>query len=360
MVKSLICVPLKLENKTTGLLYLENNSSAGIFDKEKLEIIDMLTYQLAIMLENVEIYRVLDRLNRTLENKIKQRTREVERQKDEINSQKDEILAQRDMLVEQKNKIEEQNKSVTDSIRYASRIQQAIMPADELIRFFFPKHFILYLPRDIVSGDFYWIGQRDNKIILAVIDCTGHGVPGAFMSVLGSSLLNEIIGKIKPLYAHEILNELRDRIIISLHQTGTMFEAKDGMDLALCIFEQDSMNIQFAGAFNSLLIIRDTEMILIKGDQMPVGIGDKAGTSFTNHVLELQKGDSLYMFTDGFASQFGGPERKSLGVNRLKEWLAGMQDKIMFEQKTLLEDKFKEWKGLEEQIDDVLVMGIKI
>jgi serine phosphatase RsbU (regulator of sigma subunit) len=234
------------------------------------------------------------------------------------------------------------------------------MPADELIKFFFPKHFILYMPRDIVSGDFYWIGRQDNKIILAVIDCTGHGVPGAFMSVLGSSLLNEIISKIHPVYAHEILNELRDRLIISLHQTGTLYETKDGMDLAMCIFEQDSMHIQFAGAFNSLLIIRESEMKEIRGDPMTVGIGDKAGTSFTNHELDLQKGDSLYLFTDGFASQFGGPERKSLGVNRLKEWLADMQDKIMFEQKTILEDKFKNWKGLEEQMDDVLVMGIKI
>lgn len=359
-IMSLICVPLKLDGKLTGLLYLENNSSSGVFDTERVEIIDMLDYQLAILLENVEIYQALERLNRTLENKVRHRTNEIEKQKDEISTQKDEIMAQRDLLAEQKKRIEEQNKGVTDSIKYAGRIQKAIMPADDLIKFFFPKHFILYMPRDIVSGDFYWLGRRDNKVILAVIDCTGHGVPGAFMSVLGSSLLNEIISRIQPLYAHEILNELRDSLIISLHQTGTMYETKDGMDLAMCIFEPGSMNIQFAGAYNSLLIIRDTEMKEIKGDPMPVGIGDKAGTSFTNHELELQKGDSLYLYTDGIADQFGGPENKSLGFTRLKEWLADMQDKIMFEQRSILEDKFNKWKGTLDQMDDVLVMGIKI
>jgi len=291
---------------------------------------------------------------------IEEKNKDLTDRNEEIIAQNDEILAQRDLLENQMEQISEQNKSITDSIKYASRIQQAMLPSEELIKFFFPKYFILFKPRDIVSGDFYWIGHIKNHTIIVVADCTGHGVPGSIMSMLGTSLLNEITSKIEKLLANEILNEVRDQLITSLRQTGQTEEAKDGMDIALCIISANKKKLQFAGANNPLYIVRDSELIEIKGDKMPVGIDIKAGKSFTNHEFSLSKGDSLYMFTDGYPDQFGGPESKKFGYRQFKELILNNQDRIMFDQQQVLDKTFEEWKKDEDQIDDVLVMGIKI
>jgi serine phosphatase RsbU (regulator of sigma subunit) len=253
-----------------------------------------------------------------------------------------------------------QKKQITDSIEYASRIQTAILPPGDYINKIIPDHFILYKPRDIVSGDFYWITHKDGKIIVAAVDCTGHGVPGAFMSMLGFAFLNEIVNKEKELKANEILNQLRDNVKKSLHQTGKDGEAKDGMDIALCIIDPENLTMQYSGAYNPLYLVRNKELITIKADRMPIGIYIAEKESFTNHETKIRKGDTIYIFTDGYIDQFGGPQTQKFKTAPFKDLIESNQDKPMAEQKKILEDNFEKWKGDYDQIDDVLVVGIKI
>mgnify|MGYP001279912091 FL=1 len=253
-----------------------------------------------------------------------------------------------------------QKKQITDSIEYASRIQRAILPPVEYIKTVVPEHFILYKPRDIVSGDFYWITHKEDKIIVAAVDCTGHGVPGAFMSMLGFAFLNEIVNKEKELKANQILNQLRTYVKDSLHQTGKENEAKDGMDIALCIIDPVKLNIQFAGAYNPLYLIRKNKLETIRADRMPIGIHIVEKESFTNHVVEVNKGDIIYIFTDGYIDQFGGAKSQKFKMAPFQDLLVTIKDKPMEDQKKLLDERFESWKGTNSQIDDVLVMGIKI
>lgn len=253
-----------------------------------------------------------------------------------------------------------QKKQITDSIEYASRIQTAILPPSDYIRKFIPEHFILYKPRDIVSGDFYWITHKDNKTIIAVVDCTGHGVPGAFMSMLGFAFLNEIVNKETELKASSILNQLRNYVKASLHQTGKEGEAKDGMDIALCIIDPDNLTMQYSGAYNPLYLIRNKEFISLKADRMPIGIYINEKESFTNHIIEIQKDDVIYIFTDGYIDQFGGSDMQKFKMVNFRKLLISIKEKPLDKQKQILEQKFTDWRGTCEQIDDVLVMGIKI
>lgn len=253
-----------------------------------------------------------------------------------------------------------QKRQITDSIEYASRIQTAILPPVDYIASVIPDHFILYKPRDIVSGDFYWITHKDGKIVVAVVDCTGHGVPGAFMSMLGFAFLNEIVNKETSLRANQILNQLRNYVKASLHQTGKEDEAKDGMDIALCIIDPDKQKLQYSGAYNPLYLLRSDDFISLKADRMPIGIHIIEKESFTNHEIDIQKGDIIYIFTDGYIDQFGGPNSSKFKMAPFKEMLVSVKDKPMTEQKELLEKEFYRWKGSREQIDDVLIMGIKI
>ncbi len=253
-----------------------------------------------------------------------------------------------------------QKRQITDSIEYACRIQTAILPPADYITSVIPDHFILYKPRDIVSGDFYWITHKEGKIVVAVVDCTGHGVPGAFMSMLGFAFLNEIVNKETDLKAHKILNQLRDYVKESLHQTGKEDEAKDGMDIALCIIDPEHQKLQYSGAYNPLYLIRNEEFISLKADRMPIGIHIIEKESFTNHEIDIQKGDIIYIFTDGYIDQFGGPKALKFKTGPFKEKLISIKEYPMSRQKEILETEFNNWKGTRDQIDDVLVMGIKI
>ena len=253
-----------------------------------------------------------------------------------------------------------QKKQITDSIEYASRIQTAILPPGDYIERVMPEHFILYKPRDIVSGDFYWITHKDGKIVVAAVDCTGHGVPGAFMSMLGFAFLNEIVNKEAELKANLILNQLRDYVKSSLRQTGKDDEAKDGMDIALCIIDPSNLKMQYAGAYNPLYLIRNQEFISLKADRMPIGIHILEKDSFTNHEIDIKKEDVIYIFTDGYIDQFGGEDKRKFKISPFRELLININNKSMNEQKQILEEEFYKWKGEHEQIDDILVMGIKI
>ncbi len=262
-------------------------------------------------------------------------------------------------IKQQRDKIFQQKQEITDSIQYASRIQSAVLPPDTMLSKL-QDHFILYKPRDIVSGDYYWMTLKDNMTVVAAADCTGHGVPGAFMSMLGISFMNEIVNKSDTTQANEILNQLRGNVISSLGQTGVEGEAQDGMDLALCVIDTKAMKIQFSGAYNPLYIIRNDELIEYKPDKMPIGIHKEKSDPFTNHLIDVEVGDALYMFSDGYVDQFGGVRQKKFMTKNFKELLLRINKKPMQEQKDILDNTIQEWMGSVEQIDDILVLGLRI
>ncbi|PID92555.1 MAG: hypothetical protein CSA96_02680 [Bacteroidetes bacterium] len=297
-------------------------------------------------------------MNRDLEKKVKERTNEVVLQKEEIEAQLDLTRLQKDTIVNQ-------NEQILDSIRYAERIQMAMLPPLEGLKNAFSEHFVLFKPRDIVSGDYYWVATEGARTLVAVADCTGHGVPGALLSMLGISSMNEIINRHKGLSANEILTLLRSLVIASLHQTGHGYEARDGIEIALIIADPEKGELQFAGANRPLYLFeadQDKEDAFhhFRADRMPIGIYEQEATDFRLQKTKLNKGDQIYLFSDGYVDQLGGPDRKTFRAGRFRKVLSSMQTDSMAEQKKMLERHFLEWKGTIEQIDDVLVMGLKV
>ncbi|QKG78822.1 tetratricopeptide repeat protein [Tenuifilum thalassicum] len=266
------------------------------------------------------------------------------------------------IILEEKNAlITRQKQEITDSIKYASRIQNAVLPTSKLISDVLPEHFVLFMPRDIVSGDFYWMTHKNEKVVLVAADCTGHGVPGAFMSMLGVSFLYEIVNKENILQPAEILNNLRNHIKTTLSQTGKLEEQKDGMDISLCVIDKSNQMIEWAGAYNPLYQIRNGELIEYKADKMPVAIHLNDFKSFTNHEINYLPGDTFYMFSDGYADQFGGPEGRKFMVKRLKRTLLEIHQKPMQEQREILEKVHLDWRGVNnDQIDDILIVGFRV
>jgi len=270
--------------------------------------------------------------NRILEEKVRERTAEIEAQKEEI----------------------------TSSIEYASRIQLAMLPMEDLFKKAFTDYFVFFKPRDIVSGDFYWINEDEKSVFLTVGDCTGHGVPGAFMSTLGISTLNEITANNQSLQANKVLNLLRKKIMGSLHQTGKEGEAADGMDIAFCILNKNKKTLQYAGAYNPLFIFQNGEFKEYKADRMPIGIHYGDAVPFTNYVINVNKGDTIYIFSDGYADQFGGPEGAKYKKANLKRLLTDIYYRPMVEQRNILETELAKWQGSLAQIDDITIIGVRI
>ncbi len=270
------------------------------------------------------------------------------------------LRIQKQAIEAQRDEINKQKKDITDSIHYAKRIQTALLPPENLLASMLPEYFILYKPRDIVSGDYYWASEKDGKAIIVAADCTGHGVPGAFMSMLGISFLNEIMQRETEITCSNILNKLRQNVISSLRQTGKVGESKDGMDLTIVIIDKQNKKLQFSGAYNPLLLIRNGELIPFKADKMPIGISDKVENSFTNHEINCEKNDTIYMFSDGYVDQFGGPDNSKYKSKPFKELLLTIQQKNMQEQQVILDETIEAWKGEQEQIDDILVIGIRL
>lgn len=282
-----------------------------------------------------------------LEGEVKQRTAELELRNQEI--------------IENKNEIERNAKNITDSIRYAKRIQKAIYPTTGQFKKLLPESFIFFKSKGIVSGDFYWIEEKGNKILFAACDCTGHGVPGAFISIVTNNLLNQAVkehGITKP---SQILDEVNKGITTTLHQTQEDSTVKDGMDAALCCYDRATGTLEFAGAYNGLYLVRKGELLEFKADNIPIGrfIGE-AFKTFTNHEIITQPDDVVYLFSDGFADQFGGPEGKKIKKNIFKNLLLDIWSLPMEEQREKLYNFFKSWQGELEQVDDVLVIGVRI
>lgn len=261
------------------------------------------------------------------------------------------------LLQAQRDQIAYQKKHIMDSIQYAKRIQTAILPSLELFTHSL-DHFVLFKPRDIVSGDFYWAEEIDGKYMIVTADCTGHGVPGALMSMLGVSLLNEIIISKEIKRPDLILNELRDKIIEALKQEpGNIL--KDGMDMTVCLLDRKKNLLQFSGANNPFYLISEGQLTQIKGDSMPVAIHDIMNP-FSLHQIELKPGDAFYTFSDGYADQFGGPAEKKFLIKNFRNLLLSIQDLPMIEQGNRLDEVFEDYRKELEQIDDVVIIGVKV
>jgi len=330
--QSIIYLPLFTKEKIIGVLTIQSYELNAYSDYH-LDILRNLANSISIAIDNATLYS-------NLEEKVKERTTEV---------------------VKQKEIIEEKNKHITDSIIYAKRIQRAILPPEETFNSYLNNSFVLYKPKDIVSGDFYWIEKKENKILFAVVDCTGHGVPGAFMSIIGYNGLNQIVNEYNVTQPDEILNRLNSIITNTLKQHADQSKIRDGMDMSVCCIDLKERKLEYAGANNPIFIVREGVVKEVKADKHPIGnfVGEKE-FHFTNNRIELEEGDSLYLFSDGYADQFGGPRGKKLKYTQFRELLLKHHLKPMKQQKIILDALFEEWRGDLEQIDDVCVIGLRI
>ena len=318
-------------------------------EKQKLILYFITFVLLLFVFLAYNIYRNY-RIKKEANIKLEEKNRTISAQKDEIEKQRDIAATQRDQIAYQK-------KHITDSIVYAKRIQTALLPSLELFSDDL-EHFVLYKPLDIVSGDFYWVTRRDNLQIIIAADCTGHGVPGAFMSMLGVTMLNELVLAKNVVMPDQILNSLRREIMVALKQSEEDDQVKDGMDMAVCTIDFSTSTLWYAGANNPLYLIRGKELIHYRPDKMPVAIHYRMN-DFALQKIELQKGDCFYIFSDGYADQFGGPDQRKFMSSQLKEVLVKISDLPMIQQGEKLNELFAKWQGDNPQVDDVILIGIR-
>jgi serine phosphatase RsbU (regulator of sigma subunit) len=288
-----------------------------------------------------------------LDIKLAAKSSEIKKQHDLLKGQKQEAIDQRDTISKQK-------ADLIDDLYYARFVQNAILPSEEMFNSLFKAHFILNQPKSVVSGDFYWGIRKNEKIIFAVGDCTGHGMSGALMTMAAAAFLNEIVTGLPQLSADQILNDLRKKVIQLLNQKGNMGEASNGMDIVLCMYDEKNSSIEFAGANNPLYIVRKGELEVIKGDRMPIGFYFNDELPFTSTKIQIAKGDTIYLFTDGYADQFGGPREKKFRYSQFQELLTEAADlQSMEEQYELIKNTMDEWIDGYEQVDDMLILGIR-
>lgn len=276
-----------------------------------------------------------------------------------------------EMVEERTKTIEAQKNKITDSINYAQKIQMSMLPSEQLIKKYFPDSFIFYRPKDIVSGDFYWFseanqdadGNECSKVFLSAADCTGHGVPGAFMSMIGNTLLNEIVNSKKIYKPSEILMQLNQGVIEGLNQRTNKEDAQnDGMDITICAFDKENNTLEIACANHVVFVVNDSGIEMIEGDIFSIGgmFSVLREPSYTNHKLQIKRNTSIYMFSDGFQDQFGGEDNQKFMLTRFQDLLFEIKNEPMEAQMKRLEETFEKWKGDCRQIDDILVMGIKL
>ena len=313
--------------------------AAGNFEAEyqPLSDEDMLGHALLKMRDE------LGQRERVLEMKVVERTEEVVRQKEKVERQS--------------RKVVELYKNVTDSIRYAKRLQDSILPPDKRIRELLPESFVFYRPKDIVSGDFYWVDRIDDRVAFAAVDCTGHGVPGAFMSLIGHNGLNQAVreqGRSRPSEVLKVLNKIA---FDALHKDREEMMVRDGM--ALCNYDPQRMVLEYAGANSPLYLVRGEEVLRFTPDKRPIGSFDLEGHAFTDHRIKLEQGDMVYIFSDGYADQFGGPRGKKFLYKRFRDLLLEVSRFPIEQQRSMLDEAFKGWRGAHEQVDDILVIGMR-
>lgn len=289
---------------------------------------------------------------------VRLRMRKIKIEKKNLEEKVEERTAE---LAAKTDELEEKNTEIVDSINYAEKIQSAILPDLKVISEHLKDSFVLYLPKDIVSGDFYWFGVRDGKKIITAVDCTGHGVPGAFMSMIGSNLLNQIVLEKGICNAGEILSNLNKGVQAALKQGTDSQETNDGMDISLCVIDDVNMKLEWAGAYNPLYHFRGEELTKLKADKFPIGGAHmQMDRDYKTHEIDLREGDVLYMFSDGYVDQFGGEKGKKFMGKRFQQTLADIRDRPMSEQKEILNQVLDAWMGQHEQIDDVCVVGVRV
>ena len=316
-------VPLKLSGTTVGVMAVQTYDITDAYSVKDEELLVFVSDHIARAIENVRA---------------------------------EEKIRKQHLLVLQ------QKQAITDSIRYARRIQRAALPSPAYMNNILSDYFTVYKPKDILSGDFYWVREIDGFRVVIVADCTGHGVPGALMSMLGVTLLNEQFRTFGIRQPGVILGHLRSNVKEILAQEGSENDQMDGIDMAIALIDQDKKELQFAGANRPLFLIRkndDYELSVIKGDKQPIGVHWEE-KEFTNHLIKIQENDSLYIFTDGFVDQYGGEKRKKFKTSNFKKLLLSVQAEPMGNQRKLIEDAFDNWRGTHEQIDDVCVVGVRL
>jgi serine phosphatase RsbU (regulator of sigma subunit) len=281
----------------------------------------------------------------------------IQLQNEEISNAYEELNATLEQVQDQKEVIVLKNQKIEDSIRYAYQIQTAILPDDTYLKTLLPNHFIFYQPKDIVSGDFYWATERENLIFFCVADCTGHGVPGAFMSVVGSNALHNVINELGVIQPDLILHELDRKIRHTLRQEKSS-ESKDGMDICLCVWDTSDNSLRYAGAGRPLYHLSNGILNEIKGDKFPIGGGQHENKTFTAHNFSLQKGDRIYLFSDGITDQFGGSNKKKFTPKRLQEFIINHQSLVITEQGALFHQTMHDWMAGQAQLDDLTLMAV--
>jgi len=358
----------RLEKEKADLLRRQNELETK-FEKEKNEQLILnnkiksianrkLEKRLSIIIIAATICLALALLLLYLSQRMRKKNRLLEEQNIKIETQNAEIRLQRDQILLKNNEIAEKSQNLNDSIRYAKRIQTALLPTNHTMKTFFPKgYFVIYEPKHQISGDFYWLNEKDGKIILAAADCTGHGVPGAFISMLGISSLNHIVFTKGTTSPSQILNELRQEILDTFPTHDKADRISDGMDIVLIVIDKEKQTITFSGANNPLYLVRGHEIIPFKTDKMPVGYHRRMD-DFSEQTFDYKKYDQLYLFSDGFVDQIGGPEEKKFMYPRFRDLLLSVNDKYFESQQSIMWEKFSEWKGEFEQLDDVMVLGI--
>lgn len=340
-----------------------------ILEREKLDILkqelEEKNKQMFAMSETVykEKKKMEEQLKEILLDKV-----QLEKQKNE-NEEKVKMLWEQSTAIHHekeridklRTQIEYRHKEIIDSVHYAKKIQQAILPSPELVNSFLPDSFIFFKPKNIVSGDFFWVHRIDeHRILYAAVDCTGHGVPGAFMSIMGYHLLEQVVLEHLNSEPAFILNELSKSVVRSLRQTNDLESVKDGMDIALCKIDYQNYTLEYAGAHNALYLIRKGILTETKADRKSVGISVAKSIEFSNHKINLEKGDCLYVFSDGYVDQKGGPENIKFFYQPFKDLLIKIHTEKMSTQKHKLEQVISEWQGDKGQIDDMLVIGLRV
>ncbi|HEU4716714.1 MAG TPA: tetratricopeptide repeat protein [Bacteroidia bacterium] len=361
--------PEALENLQRALAVAESTGSRHMFRQVYKSFCDYYeeTADTANELKYFKLYHNTDKeivseeKNKQMKNlQVKFEVESIQREKEIYRLKNIDLASANEQISKQKEQIEEKNKDITDSISYARRIQRALLAHEGDLRRNLPDYFILYLPKDIVSGDFYWAAETGNQFLLAACDCTGHGVPGAFMSLLNISFLNECVAEKNVPDPAGILGHVRSRLIRALRDEITGESARDGMDASIACFDFENRTFSFACANNPVWIIREGTLMEFAPDKMPVGQHDGEMRPFTSQHFDLEKGDVIYLFTDGYADQFGGPDGKKFKYRQMKDALLSLYGKPMPEQRDELEKTFTAWKGSLEQVDDVLVIGVRI
>lgn len=259
---------------------------------------------------------------------------------------------------EQQAVVKRQNDDLLSSIRYAQRIQRAVLPEASELNGLFPESFILFRPRDIVSGDLFWFAEVDGRKVVAAADCTGHGVPGALLSLIGASLFQEVVMERRILEPARMLEAMREGFVAALNRDDQGH--RDGMNVSVAVIDPSARRARFAGAYHPLCLLRDGAITEFKGDRMPIGLHEGERKPFTEHEVPVRAGDRLYLFTDGIADQFGGPSGKKLRGAGLKQWLVETATLAMDDQHQAISDRFRAWKGTEEQVDDALLIGVEL